>query len=115
MTSWRRLAVVGVTCAVAMLVGGCTSEPSATSEDAEAQTLTVEERFFLNDLNRRGVGVEEREALNFIGWYCQNLVASNDDIEQQTTATGVAGADDTNEMLNAANSACRSSGPSTGG
>lgn len=110
MTSrWLLLAVSGVSL-VSVLAAGCTADPTPIDE-----ALTAEQTFFLDDLGRRGLEVERAKALDFIDWYCRNLITPTSDINKRTAAAGVEGAEDTNEMLNAGYSACRSTGTPTGG
>ena len=105
----RRSAATGMSI-IALLTAGCSGEPKPIDE-----ALTAEQTFFLDDLNRRGLKVKRAKALDFIDWYCRNLIAPISEIETRTAAAGVEGAEDTNEMLNAGYSACRSTGAPTGG
>lgn len=97
----RRLLTASGLTAVALLAAACTD---ASSQDRQA--LTAKQRAYLDDLENRNVDLDQEKALTFLDWYCDNLTADIADIYKRTMAAGVEGESPTNEMLNAANTAC---------
>lgn len=99
--AWRRLLAASGLTAVALLAVACTD---ASSQDRQA--LTAKQQAYLDDLENRNVDLDQGKALTFLDWYCDNLTADIADIYKRTMAAGVEGESPTNEMLNAANTAC---------
>ena len=101
-----------------VLAAGCTEASTgkrASLTPEQRSALTAEQRYFLDDLDRREIAVDEPAAAVFITWYCPNQDADIADIARRVQGMGVAGEPATNEALNAAYSACRSTGKQTGG
>lgn len=92
-------------------LAACTSQSEA---EPEAKPTGQVQESLVQALDARGVDLDNQAACDFTRWYCSNLTAPIEDIEERARAAGATEANQA-EVIQSATIACRSTGTPTGG